>query len=713
MSRHNATERVVQQSLYDIDNDVTSHVKRRMRSSTRYTSISVESSNVSPLTRGSRKPNQSRKETPRRSTRATPSTSKKSADVIHLHDSRKRIKNPRKDVNSAKKKPQVTRSAQKKPQRSNPLMRRQKNNKVIWNPKQRARIFAVILLFPFVLISLKLAEIQIIYSEKYSTMGVEQRRLIREITPDRGTITDRNGNILAVSQPAYSVIADPSLIKDQKELLSKLHKVTVFKDEDVAPLLKNKKSRYAVVARHVDEATAKRVQKQTLPGISVISDPKREYPSRDVAANVVGFVGSEMNGLGGIEFMLDSSLAGTKGEEVIERDPKGREIPSARRDVKGAVRGDDVALTLDEGIQYEAQRVVLEEVAASGSKGGIAIVADVTTGEILAMVSVVGGPDKPVVAPASDLNHAVTDVYEPGSTNKVITISGALEDKVISPSSTFNVPDTIVFDDKPFSDSESHAPETMTPADILRESSNVGTILVASQLKRKRIDHYLRAYGFGSKTELNFPGEASGILLDVNSWSDTSIATVPTGNGLAVTPMQMLSVYMTIANDGMRVEPRLIKSFINPDGSSRPFSTKDPQRIISSSTAQQLHAMLRGAVEKGTGGKAQVSGYSVAGKTGTARKPPYDKPPYKYMASFAGFAPVDNPRLAAIVVLDEPTGAIYGGSVAAPVFSRIMQSSLRVMGVAPDTATLGQAVTNEPSITTTTTTTTTQPYVQP
>ncbi len=689
MSRHNATDRVVQQSLYDIDKDNSAYVKRRMRSQTRYTSVSVESSNVSPITRTAREKRSSRTKT------TSKTSSKKTAEVIQLHkSSRQKKATPHSRVKAA--------STRRNPQRTKPTARPQRNTKVVWNPKSRARIVGAVLLVPFILITVRLVDVQIIHSDKYTTLGVNQRRFIREIVPDRGSITDRNGNLLAASKPAYSVIADPSLIEDDEKWLKELHEVTVFDNKEVAPLLKNKKSRYAVVKRHVDEATAKRIQKQALPGVSVIKDPKREYPSRDIAANVVGFVGSDMNGLGGLELAMEETLSGKKGQEVVERDPKGREIPSARRSVNGAVRGNDVALTLDQGLQYEAQRVVLEEVTATGSKAGTAIVADIKTGEILAMVSVVGGPDKPTVASASELNHAVTDVYEPGSTNKVITVSGALEDKIISTGTTFSVPDSITFDGKAFEDHDPHAPMTWNAADILRESSNVGTIMISNRLQKKRLDFYLRAYGFGKKTALNFPGEASGILLAPEDYSDTSIATVPIGNGLAVTPLQMLSVYMTIANEGVKVSPRLIKSFIDPDGKRQAFTVPGPTRVISATTAQQMHTMLQGAVDTGTGKLAHVSGYSVAGKTGTARKPPYDKPPYKYMASFAGFAPANNPRLAAIVILDEPQSQIYGGTVAAPVFSRVMQSALRVTGVMPDQAIQGQAVTNVPSVTTNT-----------
>ncbi len=697
MPRHDATSRIINQSLRDIEDDISTKTNRRTRTNTRYTSLSVDRSNVSPLSRN-RNTSSSRQARTKRSSTSTKYTRNKQAQVIKLHDPKSRTRKP----NDSRKIGGVVDLVRDKYENlTKPDNARDK--KVIWHPKRRARLFAAILLAPFLLVMVRLVDVQLINSEKYTTLGVQQRRLIREIVPERGTITDRNGNILAVSEPAYSIVADPSLIKDDEQTMKRLEKVVIFDEDEVASLLSNKKSRYAMVARQVDESTANRVSKRSIPGISIIKDPKRTYPSRDIAPNVIGFVGNDMNGLGGLEYKLQKQLAGEPGKVVIERDPKGREIPSAQRDVKGSKRGKDIALTLDEGLQYETQRIVLEEVKATNSKGGTAIVADVKTGEVLAMASIIGGPDEPRVASANDRNYAVTDVYEPGSTNKVITISGALEKQIISPSTTFTVEDSITFDNKRFSDSESHEPMIWTARDIIRESSNVGTIKISNKLKKKNLDFYLRAYGFGTRTALNFPGEASGILLDPKDYSDTSIATVPIGNGLAVTAIQMLSVYMTIANNGSKVGPSLIKSYVNSDGTRESFNSGEPTRVVSESTAKTMQSMLKGVVDDGTGKLAAVPGYSVGGKTGTARKPPYDKPPYKYIASFAGFAPVSNPRIATIVILDEPQGQIYGGTVAAPVFSRIMQSALRVMAVAPDQQISGQSVSNAPSIKTPTT----------
>ncbi len=663
MPPRDVASRLISSSIEDLETEHLSRKKPRSRSNPRYTQLSVEKSNVTPLRRDRANNRQ----------RSSDRTAKNRATT-------NRTQSPRNKVTSISRR------------KSEPT-----NDLKVGSIKKRIKFLVAVLLIPFLLLSARLVEVQILDSEKYASLGVAQRRIVRDIVPDRGSITDRNGNILATTEPAFSVIADPSIIEDDFEVISQLGDITVFDEDRVAEQLSNKNSRYAVLVKHVDEATKKRVQSASIPGVYVIKDNKREYPGRDIAANVIGFVGADQAGLGGLEYMLEAELAGTKGEEVIERDPKGREIPSNSRSIKKAIRGVDITTTLDQGLQYEAQRVLIEEVKATNSKGGTAIVADIKTGDILTMVSVTGGPVNPTAAPATDRNFAVTDVYEPGSTNKVITVAGALEENIISPRTSFLVNDSITYDDKTFRDSEPHEPMTWNASDILRESSNVGTILISNKLKRKNLDFYMREFGFGSKTALNFPGEAKGILLDPENWSDTSIATVPIGNGLAVTPIQMLSVYMTIANKGIKTEPRLVKGYIDQDGSLIEHEPVADQRVISERTSLQLHSMLRGVVTDGTGKLAAIAGYSVAGKTGTARKPPYDKPPYRYVASFAGFAPVSNPRLAAIVVLDEPQGQIYGGRIAAPVFSRIMQSSLRVMGVQSDENTNGLSLTNTPS----------------
>ena len=373
----------------------------------------------------------------------------------------------------------------------------------------------------------------------------------------------------------------------------------------------------------------------------------------------------------------------------VERDPTGTDLPGTERTVREARRGVDLVLTLDRSIQYEAERALVEQVDAIDAKGGMAVVMDVRTGDILAMATVDGETKDHAAqpAPSTQRNRPVTDVFEPGSTNKVVTIASAIEAGLVTPETTLEVPTAITVDGQKFEDVDTHGP-VLSVADIIRESSNVGTILVARKLGSARFDAALRNFGFGQTTGLDFPGEAPGILLPLSQYNDTSLASMPVGNGLAVTALQMLDVYVTLANGGVARQPRLVAATIDADGSRLDLPLGTTRRVVSAETAAAMRQMLAGVVEDGTGTKAAVPGYSVGGKTGTARKPPYDTPPYRYVSSFVGFAPVENPRLAAIVVLDEPGTQFFGGTVAAPVFSRIMQQALAVKRVPGSDTTL-------------------------
>jgi cell division protein FtsI (penicillin-binding protein 3) len=336
-------------------------------------------------------------------------------------------------------------------------------------------------------------------------------------------------------------------------------------------------------------------------------------------------------------------------------------------------------LTIDQSLQYEVERVLADEITNTRASGGMAVLADVRTGDVLAMASVDGAtPDVPAhPAPATSPNRPLTDVFEPGSTNKVVTISAALEAGLVNPSTVLSVPGSLVVDGQEYEDVHSH-PTEMSVADIVRLSSNVGTILIGRMLGKDRFDGALRSFGFGRETDLGFPGEASGLLLPVAQYNATSMASMPIGSGIAVTAMQMLDVYMTLANGGIARPPRLVAATIDADGHRHERPLVQGERVVSEQTAATMRTMLEAVVADGTGTNAQVRGYAVAGKTGTARKPPYDHPPYRYVTSFAGFAPAGSPRLAAIVVLDEPQVNATGGQAAAPTFARIMQYALAV-----------------------------------
>ena len=535
----------------------------------------------------------------------------------------------------------------------------------------------------FSVIAVRLVDVQARSRAHYAQLGIDQRLRTVTLAADRGSIFDRNGNDLAVSAARSSVWADPHVVKDPASYAAKLAPVVGADEASLRSRLAQKQLRFVYIARQVEKSVARRVRALGLTGVGFIPEAKRYYPAGTLAAPLLGYVGTDNQGLSGLEVGADKTLGGRPGRMQIEQDPAGHELPNGQRRGRDAVRGADLVLTIDESLQYQAERVLAEEVDTTGAKGGIAVIADVRTGDILAMANVDAGTNGAPAhgASATEPNRALTDVFEPGSTNKAITIAAALEAGLVSPSTVLQVPSRVVVDGQNYDDVKSH-PAQMTVADIVRESSNVGTILIARALGAKRFDAAMRSFGFGAPTGLHFPGEAAGILLPLDQYNATSMASMPIGSGIAVTAMQMLDVYLTIANDGVERVPRLVAATIDADGKRTERGLGATHRVVSSATAASMRQMLEAVVEgDGTGTLAQIPGYRVAGKTGTARKPPYDKPPYKYVASFAGFAPADHPSLAAIVVLDEPQSNVYGGQVAAPVFARIMQYALAVQRV--------------------------------
>jgi cell division protein FtsI (penicillin-binding protein 3) len=537
----------------------------------------------------------------------------------------------------------------------------------------------------FVGIGARLVDLQARDQSHLRALGVGQRVQTVALAAERGSIFDRNGTELALSVPQTTIVADPSVIRDPAHDAAVLAPIVVVDQAALEQRLSDKKSQFAYVARKVDDATVARVKKLHLPGISYQPESKRFYPSGLLAAPVLGWVGTDNYGLAGIESEYERTLRGRAGEARVERDPEGNDIPGGEHVLKQAQRGNDVVLTLDQSIQADAEQVLTQQVEQAGAKGGMSIVEDVLTGDILAMATVDGStPDHPAgPVPASEQNKPATIVYEPGSTNKVITMAGAIQDGLVTPDTTLDgIGEDVTVGGTTYTDVDDH-PTTMTVAQILEHSSNVGTIRVAGMLGPERFDHYLRAFGIGQRTALGFPGEADYKLLPLQDYNDTSMGSMPIGNGIAVSAMQMLDVYVTIANGGMARSPRLVSATIDDSGERHEIPLEPPHRVVSPRTASAVTSMLELVVEGGTGTSAQVTGYRVAGKTGTARKPPYDHPPYKYVASFVGFAPANSPRLASIVVLDEPTNNYFGGLVAAPAFSQIMQQALGAERVPP------------------------------
>jgi cell division protein FtsI (penicillin-binding protein 3) len=447
------------------------------------------------------------------------------------------------------------------------------------------------------------------------------------------------------------------------------------------------KSQFVYLARAVSPQTTKQILALDLPGIAAQATKKRIYPAGEVAANVVGFVGSDGKGLGGLEYQYQNLLAGKDGQLTVEVGHNGQVIPDGVGAATAAVQGQSIELTIDRDIQWKAQQAIAAQVKATGADGGSVIVMQPRTGQILAMATVpTFNPTNPGASPAQSRgNAALSDVFEPGSTNKVITMSAAIDTGVLTPMSPIDVPSTLVRAGKVFHDAESHGLLHLTLAGVLAESSNLGTILTSEQVGVTRLYAYLQGFGLGQSSGLNFPGESRGILDPLSSWSPSQQYTVPFGQGLSVNALQVATVYSTIADGGVRVAPSLVKGYVQADGSVKAAAAPSQIRVVKPSTATQVESMLEAVTtDQGTAPAARIPGYRVAGKTGTAQRVDPTCGCYRgYTASFVGFAPADNPQLVVLVVLDNPINGHYGGSIAAPVFKDVMSFALESEKIPP------------------------------
>jgi cell division protein FtsI (penicillin-binding protein 3) len=534
-------------------------------------------------------------------------------------------------------------------------------------------------------ILVRLVQLQVRDASSYRALARDQRVRTIALPAPRGSVFDRNGEELALSLPAKAVYADPHLAsKPAEEARIVADTLGVDFAEVFAAL--HRQGRFVYLARGVDPQNATRLEAMNLPGIGLLSESRRYYPAKNLAPQVLGLVGLDGAGLAGLELQYQKSLAGRSGHQIVEEGRHGLLIPQGANVAVPPVPGDDLVLTVDREIQYLAQAALVEAVRGNNAKGGTVIVMDPASGEILAMADYPGfDPNHFVQADLQAVrNRAVTDAYEPGSVNKVITAAAAIQEGVLTLRQRLSVPGSYQLYTKVFHDAHSHPTEAMTLADIIAYSSNVGTIKVAAKLGKHRFYSYLQRFGLTRRTGLGFPGESSGILPPPDRWSGTSMGTIPLGQGIAVTPLQMATVYATIANRGVWVQPRLVRGTVGPDGKVRPAGPPMTREVISPQTADTISRMLAYAVRVGTGKEAQIRGFWVAGKTGTARKVNKDGTGYshKYVASFIGFAPAANPALVVAAVLDEPS-TVYGGIAAAPLFRKVARFALARLRVTP------------------------------
>ena len=533
----------------------------------------------------------------------------------------------------------------------------------------------------------RLVMLQVIEAPAYAKLAANQREREVIFPARRGAVFDRDGEPLAISVDLYTVFADPSLVVDAKEAARRLAPVLRRKAGALEKKLRGTwpGDRFEFLARHVEPDLARLIRSLDIPGVYMETAPKRYYPNAELAAQVLGFVDIDGKGLAGIELQYEKILKGEPGKMVLEQDPSGRPLPQAEFQYERPETGRSIFLTIDKEIQYYAEQALAGAVQQFAADAGTAIVLRPRTGEILALANApTFDPNEPGSSdPATQRNRGLTDMYEPGSAFKAVTVSGALEERAVMPKTTFVVPESMQVSSEVIHDSHSHATEKMTVAEIIRDSSNVGTVKIGMALGEKRLDEYIRRFGFGKETGLGFPGETAGSVIDLQDWSGVSIGNLPIGQGIAVTPMQMAAAYATIANRGVWVEPKIVYGTMDDRGGIDRAPGANSREIISRRTARQVTRMLTSVVSDGTGINAQVPGYAVAGKTGTAQKAlPTGGYGNSYVASFAGYAPARHPEIVAIVVLDEAR-PIWGGHTAAPTFQKIMEFSLRHLGISP------------------------------
>ena len=523
--------------------------------------------------------------------------------------------------------------------------------------------------------------LQGIKGAQYAAMALRQHRETVVVPAGRGTIFDRSGDPLAIGEQAITVYANPRQVVNPREVTLAVSRLLHLDPEQVYPLLADRSKGFVYVERKAEPAKAAALEKRHIPGLGFYPEERRTYPQGRVAAQVLGFAGTDNTGLEGLEKSLDPTLAGKPGSETIVKDPAGRALSVAS--TRPETPGSNVRLTIDSQIQATAEDVLARTVRQWGAKAATAIVMDPYTGAVLAMAVAPGFNANHFATTRDDRhrNRAVTDTYEPGSTFKLVTISAALQEGLVTPRTSFELAPTIQVADRVIHEAEARGTERMTVAQIVARSSNIGTVPIAERLGAGRLASWINRYGFGQQTGIDFPGESPAFALPLDQWSGSTIGTVPIGQGISVTPLQMARAYSAIANGGRLVTPHLVDRV-----GGRTVEHGPGRRVVSGKVSKEMLSMLRGVVLEGTGTAAAIPGYTVAGKTGTAAKvdPNGHYSTTNYVASFVGMVPATKPRLVIMAMVDEPRGAIWGGVVAAPAFQQIARFCLQHLEVPPD-----------------------------
>ncbi|MEK6790265.1 MAG: penicillin-binding protein [Deltaproteobacteria bacterium] len=543
----------------------------------------------------------------------------------------------------------------------------------------------------FAAIFAKAVKLQVVEAERFRKLAERQHTKTVSIQPRRGEIYDRNSRELAVSLEVDSVYANPDKVRNPRKAAGLLSPVLSVERAELEKRL-GSRAGFVWLKRQVDLSDVQRKALDGIVGIGLTRESRRYYPNAYLAANIIGFTGVDANGLEGVELRYDGMLRGASVSRVGEKDAKGRVLLYEDMDKTHQASGQVVELTIDKSIQFIAEKALKKAVEGARAKGGMAVVMEPSTGEVLAMAALPSFDPNDIKKfnPKEWRNKAVVDAFEPGSTLKLFLVAGALEENVVKPNDLFFCENgSYRVADRVFHDTEKHG--YLTVSDVIKHSSNICAAKIGARLGKNGLYKYMNSFGFGEKTGIDLPGETAGVLKHYKNWSGVSMETISFGHGVAVSGLQLANAVSAIANGGFLMKPHIVRSVRDKDGKAATETAPSVvRRVISDETAGKLTKMLVSVTESdGTGTKAAIKGFDVAGKTGTAQKPDLKNGGYEkgaYMASFVGFLPAKNPRLVILVVVDEPQGDYYGGAVAAPAFKEIAEESLAYLGVFSETS---------------------------
>jgi cell division protein FtsI (penicillin-binding protein 3) len=549
-------------------------------------------------------------------------------------------------------------------------------------------MFAVVLAV-FTVFAAQLLRIQAFDASATQAAALQKRAVTHTTPPMRGQIVDTNGVVLADSVERYTLTVDPTVVDEYKKrvdgrvttvgvagAVADLGPLLGMSAAELTPLLTKPKTRYVIVKKEINPTVWAKIRALGMPGIAAERQAERVYPNGMSAAQVVGFVRNDQTPGAGVEYMLNSTLAGTPGKTVAETARDGYTIPGSERTVTEVQNGRDVRLTIDADMQWYAQNAIAKQVTAVGAESGTAVVIEVATGKVRAAASYpTFDPNDIAAADKKTLgNFAFNDAFEPGSTGKLMTMAAALQEGVITPTTGVIVPERLPRAGIRFKDNEAHGVENMTATGVIGKSSNMGTILIGERVKPQVMESYYRKFGVGQKTPIGFPGESAGVLAKASDWNAQQRYTLLFGQGYAVTAVQAASVFQTIANGGVRIAPSLVEGTVNDAGTLVPTPAATGERVVSQQTATELSRMMEEVTgPDGTARDARIKGYRVAGKTGTADR--YDDKLKRYngfTASFIGYAPAEKPKYVVAVFIQKPASGMFGGALAGPVFNQVM-----------------------------------------